>query len=170
MPSIGRDDVARLGDLARIQLTDEEVDRLAGEFDANIDAVASVSEVATAAVPATSHPIPMTNVFRERVVGQTQTPAQALSGAPVAEGGRVGVRPLRPRADPEGGTRMAAAFRRSAAARAAAPAAGETTSEDLTRAHLDRIRAVDTDLHAFLHVSEEEALTTARDVDARRSA
>src|SRR5699024_8932360 len=33
-----------------------------------------------------------------------------------------------------------------------------------------RIRAVDTDLNAFLHVSEEEALTTARDVDARRSA
>ena len=32
MPSIGRDDVARLADLARIQLTDEEIDRLPGEF------------------------------------------------------------------------------------------------------------------------------------------
>src|SRR5690625_5977308 len=32
------------------------------------------------------------------------------------------------------------------------------------------MRAVHTDLNAFLHVSEEEALTTARDVDARRSA
>jgi len=61
-------------------------------------------------------------------------------------------------------------IRRSAAAQAAALAAGETTSEDLTRAHLDRIRAVDTDLNAFLHVSEDEALTTARDVDARRGA
>src|SRR5690625_7602800 len=61
-------------------------------------------------------------------------------------------------------------IRLGAAAQAAALAAGETTSEDLTRAHLDRIRAVDTDLNAFLHVSEEEALTTARDVDARRSA
>src|SRR5699024_1056936 len=82
MPSIGRDDVARLADLARIQLTDEEVDRLAGEFDAIIDAVASVSEVATADVPATSHPIPMTNVFREDVVGQNLTQEHALSGPP----------------------------------------------------------------------------------------
>src|SRR5690625_233972 len=61
-------------------------------------------------------------------------------------------------------------IRRSAAAQAAALAAGETTSADRTRAHLDRIGAVDTDLNAFRHVSEEEALTTARDVDARRSA
>mgnify|MGYP002717660523 CR=1 FL=1 len=38
MPSIGRDDVARLADLARIQLTDEEIDRLPGEFDAIMDA------------------------------------------------------------------------------------------------------------------------------------
>ena len=91
MPSIGRDDVARLADLARIQLTDEEVDRLAGEFDSIIDAVASVSEVATADVPATSHPIPMTNVFREDVVGQTLTQEQALSGAPEAEDGRFAV-------------------------------------------------------------------------------
>jgi len=91
MPSIGRDDVARLADLARIQLTDEEVDRLAGEFDSIIDAVASVSEVATADVPATSHPIPMTNVFREDVVGRTLTQQQALSGAPEAEDGRFAV-------------------------------------------------------------------------------
>ena len=81
MPSIGRDDVARLADLARIQLTDEEIDRFAGEFDSIMDAVASVSEVATADVPATSHPIPMTNVFRKDVVtgtltGPTASPAQ----------------------------------------------------------------------------------------------
>ena len=61
-------------------------------------------------------------------------------------------------------------IRRSAAQQAAALTAGEISSEDLTRAHLDRIRAVDDELHAFLHVSEDEALTTARDVDARRAA
>lgn len=91
MPSIGRDDVARLADLARIQLTDEEIDRFSGEFDAIIDAVASVSEVATADVPATSHPIPMTNVFREDDLSQTLTQEQALSGAPEAEDGRFAV-------------------------------------------------------------------------------
>lgn len=91
MPTIGRDDVTRLADLARIQLTDEEVDRLAGEFDAIMDAVASVSEVATASVPATSHPIPMTNVFREDVVADTLTQEQALDQAPDAQDGRFAV-------------------------------------------------------------------------------
>lgn len=91
MPSIGRDEVVRLADLARIQLTDDEIDRLAGEFDAIMDAVASVSEIATQDVPATSHPIPMTNVFREDVVTETLTQEQALAAAPDAEDGRFAV-------------------------------------------------------------------------------
>ncbi|MEE1617119.1 Asp-tRNA(Asn)/Glu-tRNA(Gln) amidotransferase subunit GatC [Brachybacterium sp. J144] len=91
MPSIGRDDVARLADLARIQLTEEEIARFAGEFDSIMDAVASVSEVATEDVPATSHPIPMTNVFREDVVTDTLSQEQALSGAPEAQDGRFAV-------------------------------------------------------------------------------
>ncbi|MGO1422626.1 MAG: Asp-tRNA(Asn)/Glu-tRNA(Gln) amidotransferase subunit GatC [Brachybacterium sp.] len=91
MPSIGRDDVARLADLARIQLTDEEIARFAGEFDSIMDAVASVSEVASEDVPATSHPIAMTNVFREDVVETTLTQEQALAGAPEAQDGRFAV-------------------------------------------------------------------------------
>ena len=91
MPAIGREDVARLADLARIQLSDDEISRFAGEFDAIMDAVASVSEVATADVPATSHPIAMTNVFREDVVTDTLSQEQALAGAPEAEDGRFAV-------------------------------------------------------------------------------
>ncbi|MGO1599096.1 MAG: Asp-tRNA(Asn)/Glu-tRNA(Gln) amidotransferase subunit GatC [Brachybacterium sp.] len=91
MPSIGRDDVARLADLARIQLTDEEIARFAGEFDSIMDAVASVSEVASEDVPATSHPIALTNVFREDVVETTLTQEQALAGAPEAQDGRFAV-------------------------------------------------------------------------------
>ncbi|AXK45366.1 Asp-tRNA(Asn)/Glu-tRNA(Gln) amidotransferase subunit GatC [Brachybacterium saurashtrense] len=91
MPSIGRDDVARLADLARIQLTEEEIARFAGEFDSIMDAVASVSEVASEDVPATSHPIAMTNVFREDVVTETLTQDEALAGAPEAEDGRFAV-------------------------------------------------------------------------------
>ena len=56
-----------------------------------MDAVASVSEVATEDVPATSHPIAMTNVFREDEVTETLTQAEALSGAPEAEDGRFAV-------------------------------------------------------------------------------
>ncbi|SLM92629.1 Asp-tRNA(Asn)/Glu-tRNA(Gln) amidotransferase subunit GatC [Brachybacterium nesterenkovii] len=91
MPAIGREDVARLADLARIQLSDDEISRFAGEFDAIMDAVASVSEVASQDVPATSHPLPLTNVFREDVVTDTLTQEQALSGAPDAKDGRFAV-------------------------------------------------------------------------------
>ena len=57
----------------------------------------------------------------------------------------------------------------SAADQAAALAAGSISSVELTQQHLDRIAAVDGDIHAFLHVSEE-ALTTAAAIDARRAA
>ncbi|MFI2294380.1 Asp-tRNA(Asn)/Glu-tRNA(Gln) amidotransferase subunit GatA [Isoptericola sp. NPDC019571] len=46
----------------------------------------------------------------------------------------------------------------------------DASSVEATRAHLDRIAAVDGDVHAFLHVSEDDALATAADVDARRAA
>ena len=52
---------------------------------------------------------------------------------------------------------------------AEALAAGETTSVELTRLHLDRIAAVDTDVHAFLHVDAEGALAQAAESDARRA-
>lgn len=91
MPAIGREDVARLADLARIQLSDDEISRFAGEFDAIMDAVASVSEVASEDVPATSHPLPLTNVLRPDVVTGTLTQEQALSGAPEAVDGRFAV-------------------------------------------------------------------------------
>ncbi|MCL0246271.1 Asp-tRNA(Asn)/Glu-tRNA(Gln) amidotransferase subunit GatA [Corynebacterium sp. CCM 8835] len=41
----------------------------------------------------------------------------------------------------------------------------EATSVEVTRAHLDRINAVDSEIHAFLHVGEEEALAAAAEVD-----
>ena len=48
--------------------------------------------------------------------------------------------------------------------------AGETTSVELTQAHLDRIAAVDSDVHAFLFVDSEGALAQAAAVDAQRAA
>ena len=60
--------------------------------------------------------------------------------------------------------------RATAAQMADALAAGEVTSVELTQAHLDRIAAVDGDVHAFLHINAEEALATAAAVDADRAA
>ena len=60
--------------------------------------------------------------------------------------------------------------RRTAADLADALVAREVSSVEVTQAHLDRIAAVDPLVHAFLHVSDEQALATAREVDARRAA
>jgi aspartyl-tRNA(Asn)/glutamyl-tRNA(Gln) amidotransferase subunit A len=60
--------------------------------------------------------------------------------------------------------------RSTAAALADALASGDTTSVELTQAHLDRITAVDGDVHAFLHVDADGALASARAADERRAA
>ncbi len=57
---------------------------------------------------------------------------------------------------------------KSAAEMAAALSAGEITSVELTQAHLDQIAKVDSEVHAFLHVDREGALSQARDVDEKR--
>jgi len=88
MSEITTDTIAKLASLARIALTPEEIEKLTGELGAIVDNVAKVSEVATPDVPATSHPIPLTNVFRADVVGQTLTTEQALAGAPEHDGVR----------------------------------------------------------------------------------
>jgi len=49
-------------------------------------------------------------------------------------------------------------------------ASGDVSSVEATRAHLDRIDAVDADVHAFLHVAGDKALATAEAIDARRAA
>ncbi len=74
--------------LARIQLSDAEVERLTGQLDVIVDNIAKVSQVATPEVPATSHPIAMSNVFRPDVVGDMLTPEQVLQNAPDAADGR----------------------------------------------------------------------------------
>ena len=58
---------------------------------------------------------------------------------------------------------------KTAAQMAEALAKGETTSVELTQAHLDRIAEVDGQVKAFLHVDSEGALAQAKDVDARRA-
>ena len=80
--------VTHLANLARIALTPAEVEKLTGELGVIVESVAKVTEVATPDVPATSHPIPLGNVMRADVVGETLTTEQALSGAPEHELGQ----------------------------------------------------------------------------------
>lgn len=94
MSSISRDQVAHLAMLARIDLSETELERMPGELAAILSAVAAVGEVASADVPAMSHPVPLVNVSRPDEVtpaGERLTVDEALSGAPDREGDRFGV-------------------------------------------------------------------------------
>jgi aspartyl-tRNA(Asn)/glutamyl-tRNA(Gln) amidotransferase subunit C len=88
MPSITRDEVAHLARLARLELTDDELDHFAGQLDVILGAVARVTEVAADDIPPTSHALPLTNVTRPDETRPGLTAEQALAGAPAAEQGR----------------------------------------------------------------------------------
>jgi len=88
MSEISAEQVAHLAHLARIELSPEEIASLTKDLVSIVDNVAKVTEVATPEVPATSHPIPLVNVFRPDVVGETLTQEQALRGAPEHADGR----------------------------------------------------------------------------------
>jgi aspartyl-tRNA(Asn)/glutamyl-tRNA(Gln) amidotransferase subunit C len=88
MSEITPERVRHLASLSRIALTDAEVDKLAGELVAIVEAVEKVQEVATPDVVPTSHPLALGNVVRADVVGDTLTIEQALSGAPDHDGSR----------------------------------------------------------------------------------
>ena len=90
-PSITRDEIAHLANLARIDLTDAELDHLAPQLSVILESVASISGAAGDEVPPTSHALPLTNVFRDDVVVPGLTPEQALSGAPEQEQQRFAV-------------------------------------------------------------------------------
>ncbi len=82
MAEITRDEVAHLAHLARIDLTDAELDHLAPQLAVILDAVAKVGEVAADDIPPTSHAVPLTNVFRDDVPRPGLSAEDALAGAP----------------------------------------------------------------------------------------
>jgi aspartyl-tRNA(Asn)/glutamyl-tRNA(Gln) amidotransferase subunit C len=88
MSEITPDLVRHLAGLARIQVTDEEVANLTSQLSLIVDSVATVQKAVQGDVPATSHPIAMSNVFREDIVEPSLTQEQALSGAPDSAQGR----------------------------------------------------------------------------------
>jgi aspartyl-tRNA(Asn)/glutamyl-tRNA(Gln) amidotransferase subunit C len=88
MAAITREEVEHLARLARLQLSDAEIDHYAGQLDVILQSVARVSEVADADIPPTSHPIPMVNVFRDDVVRPGLDRDAVAAGAPAWEDDR----------------------------------------------------------------------------------
>jgi aspartyl-tRNA(Asn)/glutamyl-tRNA(Gln) amidotransferase subunit C len=79
------EDVAKLARLARIELTETELEVLAPQLDVILESVARVSEVAAEHIPPTSHALPLTNVFRADELRPSLPREQVLAGAPAAE-------------------------------------------------------------------------------------
>jgi aspartyl-tRNA(Asn)/glutamyl-tRNA(Gln) amidotransferase subunit C len=83
-----REEVAHLARLARLAVTDAELDVFAGQLEVILGAVARVGEVAADDIPPTSHAVPLQNVFRPDELRPGLTQEQALACAPAAEDGR----------------------------------------------------------------------------------
>jgi aspartyl-tRNA(Asn)/glutamyl-tRNA(Gln) amidotransferase subunit C len=88
VPKISRNEVEHLAGLARLAVTEAELDTFAGQLDVILESVARVGEVAADDIPPTSHAVPVTNVFRDDEVRPCLSPEQALGGAPAVEENR----------------------------------------------------------------------------------
>lgn len=84
--AITRDDVLHVARLARLDLRDEEVERLTRELAAILHAVGKVSELDLADVPATSHPLDVVNVWAEDEPHASLPLEDVLANAPQREG------------------------------------------------------------------------------------
>jgi len=83
--SISRDEVVHVARLARLELTDEELDRFAGQLDAILEAVGKVSELDLSEVEPTLHPLALSNVWAEDEPWPSLEVEEALANAPDRE-------------------------------------------------------------------------------------
>jgi aspartyl-tRNA(Asn)/glutamyl-tRNA(Gln) amidotransferase subunit C len=85
--AISRDEVVHVARLARLALTEEELDRFAGQLDAILEAVGKVAELDLSNVEPTLHPLALSNVWAEDEPRPCLRVEEAVANAPEAEGG-----------------------------------------------------------------------------------
>lgn len=88
MTKITSDDVRHVAQLARLKVTEEEVETFTTQLEAILEHAGAISALDTEGVEPTSHPLAMDNVFRVDEVKQSLTQEEALSNAPEAQDGR----------------------------------------------------------------------------------
>ena len=82
--TITRAEVAHVAHLARLGLTDTEMDRLASELDHILDAMQALRQLDTSAIPPTAQVIPLQNVMREDTVRPALPLEDILRNAPAS--------------------------------------------------------------------------------------
>jgi aspartyl-tRNA(Asn)/glutamyl-tRNA(Gln) amidotransferase subunit C len=85
--AISRDEVLHVARLARLALSDDEIDRLGAQLNAILEAVGKVSELDLADVEPTAHPLDLVNVWGEDEPSPSLTVEDALANAPDREAG-----------------------------------------------------------------------------------
>jgi aspartyl-tRNA(Asn)/glutamyl-tRNA(Gln) amidotransferase subunit C len=88
MASISRDDVAHVARLARLELTDDELELYTAQLAAVLEHAADVEALDVNDVPPTMHPYPLRNVLRDDEVRPGVDRDEVLAQAPSAEDGR----------------------------------------------------------------------------------
>lgn len=94
MASLSRDEVAHVAKLARLQLTDEQIDTFTPQLAAILDHAADVEALDLGDVPPTSHPYPLVNVWRPDVARRSGIRDAVLEAAPATEDGMFRVPPV----------------------------------------------------------------------------
>jgi aspartyl-tRNA(Asn)/glutamyl-tRNA(Gln) amidotransferase subunit C len=85
--AISRDEVVHVARLARLALTEEELDRFAGQLDAILEAVGKVAELDLSEVEPTLNPLALSNVWAEDEPRPSLPVEDAVANAPAAENG-----------------------------------------------------------------------------------
>jgi aspartyl-tRNA(Asn)/glutamyl-tRNA(Gln) amidotransferase subunit C len=85
---ITRDDVAHIALLAKLAVTDAELDEYTGQLAAVLEHAADVEALDVADVAPTAHPFPLSNVLRPDIIGPTLDRDEVLGQAPSVEDGR----------------------------------------------------------------------------------
>lgn len=91
---ISRADVAHVARLARLDLTEEELERFTGQLGAVLEYASNVAALDTSGVEPTMHPLPLRNVLRADVVVRSLDREEVLAQAPVVEADRFKVPPI----------------------------------------------------------------------------
>lgn len=91
---ITRDDVAHVARLARLELSEDELEMYTEQLAKVLDHARDVEALDVADVPPTSHPYPLENVLRDDVVRPSLDREEVLAAAPAVEDDRFRVPPV----------------------------------------------------------------------------
>ena len=135
---ITRDEVVHVAQLARLSLTDAEIEEFTGQLGDILEHAADIEALDVGDIEPTSHPLPMVNVLRPDVRSSVARPRPAVvTGA----GGRG--------RGSSGSRRSWGRSRERPRDRGGGEARGERSAVDVVDEHLARIDATDAEIHAF---------------------